>query len=45
MDKILLVKDSLDAALMVDESSIENYKEGIELTSKQLISVFEKLRV
>ncbi|MBT5166162.1 MAG: nucleotide exchange factor GrpE [Nitrosomonadales bacterium] len=43
--EILLVKDSLDAALMVDESSIENYKEGIELTSKQLISVFEKLNI
>ena len=43
--EILLVKDSLDAALMVDESSIESYKEGIELTSKQLISVFEKLNI
>ena len=43
--KFYLVKDSLDAALMVDESSLENYKEGIELTSKQLISVFEKLNI
>ena len=43
--EILLVKDSFDAALMVDESSLENYKEGIELTSKQLISVFEKLNI
>tara|TARA_B100000767_G_scaffold1327_1_gene1371 strand:- start:1430 stop:1975 length:546 start_codon:yes stop_codon:yes gene_type:complete len=43
--EILLVKDSLDAALMVDESSLENYKEGIELTSKQLTSVFEKLNI
>jgi molecular chaperone GrpE len=25
--EILLVKDSLDASLMVDESSLENYKE------------------
>ena len=39
--EILLVKDSLDASLMVDESSLENYKEGMELTSKQLTSVFE----
>ena len=43
--EILLVKDSFDAALMVDESSLENYKEGIELTSKQLTSVFEKLNI
>ena len=43
--EILLVKDSLDASLMVDESSLENYKEGMELTSKQLTSVFEKLNI
>jgi molecular chaperone GrpE len=43
--EILLVKDSLDAALMIDESSLENYKEGMDLTSKQLISVFEKLNI
>ena len=43
--EILLVKDSLDASLMVNESSLENYKEGMELTSKQLTSVFEKLNI
>ena len=43
--EILLVKDSLDASLMVDESSLENYKEGMELTAKQLTSVFEKLNI
>jgi len=43
--EILLVKDSLDSALMVDESSLENYKEGMELTSKQLTSIFEKLNI
>jgi len=43
--EILLVKDSLDSALKLEESSLEIYKEGIELTSKQLINVFEKLNI
>ena len=39
---LLAVKDSLDAALTVENTSIESFKEGVELTARQLDSVFEK---
>jgi molecular chaperone GrpE len=42
---LLAVKDSLDAALTVENTSIESFKEGVELTSRQLISVFEKFSI
>jgi len=42
---LLAVKDSLDAALTVENTSIESFKEGVELTSRQLASVFEKFQV
>jgi molecular chaperone GrpE len=42
---LLAVKDSLDAALMVENTSIENFKEGVELTARQLESVFEKFAI
>lgn len=42
---LLAVKDSLDAALMVENTSIENFKEGVELTAKQLDAVFEKFAI
>ncbi len=42
---LLAVKDSLDAALTVENTSIESFKEGVELTSRQLDSVFEKFQV
>ena len=39
---LLAVKDSLDAALAVDNASVESYKEGVELTARQLDAAFEK---
>ena len=43
--EILLVKDSLDAALAIDNASLESYKNGVELTVKQLVTVFEKFEI
>ena len=40
--ELLAVKDSLEAALFVEEPSAESLKSGTELTLKQLISAFEK---
>ncbi len=42
---LLPVKDSLDAALTVENSSIESFKEGVELTAKQLAAVLEKFAI
>ena len=39
---LLPVKDSLDAALAVENASIEAYRQGVELTARQLDSAFEK---
>ena len=39
---LLAVKDSLDAALTVENTSIESFKEGVELTARQLEAVFDK---
>jgi molecular chaperone GrpE len=43
--ELLAVKDSLEAALNVSNASIEDYKNGVELTAKQLSSVFEKFSI
>ena len=43
--EILLVKDSLDAALTIEKASLESYKDGIDLTSKQLINIFAKFNI
>ena len=42
---LLAVKDSVDAALTVENTSIESFKEGVELTARQLASVFEKFAI
>ena len=42
---LLAVKDSLDAALTVENTSIESFKEGVELTARQLDTVFEKFAI
>ena len=42
---LLAVKDSLDAALTVENTSIESFKEGVELTARQLDSAFEKFAI
>jgi len=43
--ELLAVKDSLEAALNVDSATLDSYKDGVELTLKQLNSVFEKFHV
>lgn len=43
--ELLAVKDSLDAALLVENASVESYKNGIDLTLKQFANVFEKFNL
>lgn len=43
--ELLAVKDSMEAALNVGVADVESYKNGVELTSKQLSSVFEKFNI
>jgi molecular chaperone GrpE len=42
---LLSVKDSLDAALTVENASVESFKEGVELTSRQLDAAFQKFSI
>ncbi len=44
-NELLAVKDSLDAALSVGNADVESYKNGVELTVKQLGAVFEKFNI
>ena len=41
---LLAVKDSLDAALAVENASVESFKEGVEITARQLDAAFEKFQ-
>ncbi|MDP1559150.1 MAG: nucleotide exchange factor GrpE [Nitrosomonas sp.] len=43
--ELVPVMDSLDAALTVENATVENFKSGMELTHKQLSSVFEKFGI
>ena len=43
--ELLSVKDSLDAALTIENADVDSYKNGVELTQKQLINVFEKFGI
>lgn len=43
--EIIPVMDSLDAALAVENATVENFKNGMELTQKQLNAVFEKFNI
>ena len=43
--ELLSVKDSLDAALTVENANVDSYKNGVELTQKQLINVFDKFGI
>lgn len=43
--ELLAVKDSLEAALNVETATLESYKNGVELTLKQLEGVFEKFNL
>lgn len=43
--ELLAVKDSLEAALATSNVTVESLRDGVELTLKQLNSVFEKFSV
>ncbi len=43
--EMLAVMDSLQAGLAVEAASVESFKSGMELTLKQLSSVFEKFNI
>lgn len=43
--QLLSVMDSLDAALATENSTLENLKDGVELTRKQLMVIFEKFNI
>ncbi len=44
-NEILAVKDSLEAGLAIETATVESFKSGMELTLKQLSSVFEKFHI
>lgn len=43
--QLLAVMDSLDAALATENSTLENLRDGVELTRKQLAAIFEKFNI
>jgi len=43
--ELMAVKDSLEAALAVESPSVENLKDGVELTLKQLTAAFGKFNL
>lgn len=43
--ELLGVKDSLEAALAVENATVESYRNGVELTLKQLANVFTKFNL
>jgi len=44
-NELLAVKDSLDAALLIEATDVQSYKDGVEITAKQLGSVFDKFNI
>jgi molecular chaperone GrpE len=44
-EALMPVKDSLEIALKIETPSVESFKEGVEMTLKQLNSAFEKNRL
>lgn len=44
-NEMLAVKDSLEAGLGVETTTVESFKSGMELTLKQLSGVFEKFQI
>ena len=44
-NEMLAVKDSLEAGMAVQTDNIESFKSGMELTLKQLSSVFDKFNI
>ena len=43
--ELLAVMDSLDAALAVENATVENFKNGMELTLKQFTAAFNKFNI
>lgn len=43
--ELLTVMDSLEAALAIENASLESFKNGMELTQKQLTNVFDKFSI
>lgn len=43
--ELLTVMDSLEAALAVENATVENFKSGMELTHKQLSTAFDKFNI
>ncbi|MDP3482055.1 MAG: nucleotide exchange factor GrpE [Sulfuricella sp.] len=43
--ELLAVKDSLEAAIKVETADLASMKSGVELTLRQLVSVFEKFNL
>jgi molecular chaperone GrpE len=43
--ELLIVKDSLEASLNSEKLTIENLQDGVSLTLKQLVSIFEKFNI
>lgn len=44
-NELLAVKDSLDAALLIEATDVQSYKDGVKLTANQLGSVFDKFNI
>ena len=44
-NEMLMVKDSLEAGLAVETATVESFKSGMELTLKQLATVFTKFSI
>lgn len=43
--ELLMVMDSLEAALAVKDAAVADFKNGMELTLKQLTTVFDKFNI
>lgn len=44
-NELLAVKDSLDAALLIEATDAQSYKDGMDITVKQLSAVFDKFNI
>lgn len=44
-NELLAVKDSLDAALLIEATDVQSYKDGVQITANQLASVFDKFNI
>lgn len=43
--ELLAVKDSLDAALLIEATDVQSYKDGVQITANQLGAVFDKFNI